>query len=555
MPGYQDRPQQPLLRQFGGLNTVTSEIGLPDSDSPAMVNIDLHPQGSIKKRMGVSAFSTPESVTKLNAIMRLNQPENSRAWLYTISDTAIHRSLDDGSPSWELPVKSSGVYTFPAQDEYGRAIAHYVESGGTAHKSVLYLPRVGQVPLLALGQASRVGDLIEMPAGAAFSPGPGAMGYPPEWTGTHWPKYCRLIGIGRGARMYYWGFPDDGNIIYYSDMNVPWNLMNTAVLTAATVADTDGGSFYASEGDGDEVVTVIDMFSYIVVGKRRKTLIYTGDPGYSDWNLAAEFPVGFVSDSCWVKVGNDILFWSDDGPRSLSAVQEYGDLANTHLALKIADTVTNIVPNTYNRIRCYHDVPNMRVVWFVPESGSSHNDKAYVYYYTSGRWSVWTGARTEMMDVLLVKTSTYEAARVIGASYDNGLVLHDSGYYDVADEIDCYYVTNWINVGSLSDAARSLWLDLFYGDGGSNCAIEYQADLDGEWKPITRVLRSLGSSGTTWGNFAWSEAQWAVTGRSHKRMEFDKLNHLVRFRFSGVDARKFEVMAYSIENRMKGAGT
>jgi hypothetical protein len=559
--GYDERPEQPQLHQFGGLNVRVSELGLPDNDSPYMVNIDLHPEGSIRKRYGISALTTPTGQTKIEAIIRLDQPEQSRGWIYCIAGGKVYRTADPGSWSW-VECTSSPSYTLAAQKSWGRENSRYYASG-TEHPSVLYLPRTNGAPLIALGQTSATGDIITMPAAAwgTVTPGTGTPGYPIDegdefkgWTTNHWPKYMRLVGIGRGARMHAWGFADDPNRVDFSEMNVPWNFMRSNMDDASAVAQPliDGGFYYARRGDGDAVVAVIDMFSYTVVLKKHRTLIYTGDPGADDWSVAADFPVGCVSDRAWAKVGNDLLFWSEDGVRALSAVQEYGDLAQGDLSFKIGTAVRAIVPGAGERVCCYHDITNARVVWFIPLSGDTKNDAAFVYYYNSKKWTKWDGAACEMMDVSIIRATSVQAERVIGGSYDNGVVLHGSGYKDISDSVATEYYTNWINFGSISDAERALWLDMFYGQGGVDVDIYYQTDLNDEWIPITRLVKSFGSSGTVWGKFIWGQAVWGVPGRAHRRFEMNGLFGLVRFKFSKTSDGGFEIMGYRPEIRVKG---
>jgi hypothetical protein len=568
--GYEDRPEQSLLRQFGGLNTHDGELGLPIGDSPDMDNVDLHPVGSIQKRLGMAALTSPTGKVKIDAVMRLVQPDEAtpRGWVYVVADNTIYRVPEPGTWTWQTPTHASS-YTLVAQKVYGRQQARYnsstTDAAGTEYPAVLYLPRSNGTPLIALGASSATGDIISLRAGS-YGNGVrgtpdtistyGVTGYPSEWGSNHWPRFMRLIALGRGSRMHAWGFANDKSKVAYSEMDVPWNYLRSQVDFPGDSAQPliDGGYYYARRGDGDEVTSVVDMFSYTVVFKRHVTLIYTGDPGdESGWLLSAEFPIGCVGDRAWVKVGNDLFFWSEDGPRSLSAVQEYGDLAQAQLAIKISEDVTGITPDAYERICCYHDIPNMRVVWFVPRTGATNNDTAYVYYYQTNRWTTWSGARCEMMDVLSIKPTALNTERVIGGSYDKGLVQHNSGYADVAESVAADYTTDWIRFGEVSDGSRSLWLDVFFGESGANVEIYYQTDLNSEWTQITRIVRSYGGTGTTWRNFTWGNANWAVTGRSHRAYELDQIFRMIRLKFVKSSTGGFEVMGYRLEARRKGA--
>ena len=574
--GYEDRPQQPVLRQFGGLNTRDSEIGLPGNDSPYLINVDLHPEGSMKQRKGIAAETTPGAIgtDPIGAVMRLDQPEADKGWVYIISGGVIYRTLEPAVWSWEAPTAVAGA--IPLQQTYGRANARY--NNGTEYPSCLYICRSGAAPIIAKGitAATDLELMVQYAQGTGtYTPdapavGSGTTGFPASWTGTHWPTHMRLMNGGRGARVHAWGFPDDRNKIYYTALDIPWHYGPNDIDHSdfVTSIETDGGFYYVNRGDGGVVVSVVDMYAYTVVFKRHRIYLFTGDPGDAGgnyWNPVAEIGVGCVSDRAWQKVGNDILFWSEDGPRSLAAVQQYGDLQQANLGFKINDQVTSIAPGNYERICSYHDVTNMRVIWYVPENGSEYNNAAYVYYYNTQKWSKWTGDAAQMMDVLRITSNATNADRAIGGTYDNGMVLLQSTKYDIepvapadeeeaaAGDIQSEYITNWINSGEISDATRALSLDVMFGDDGPQVDMYYQTDLNDDWTLVPRLERSLGGTGTAWGNFAWGAAAWGVTGRSMNRYEFDALFNIIRLKFAKTSHLGFEVMGYRLEMRQRGS--
>jgi hypothetical protein len=209
--GYEDRPEQSLLRQFGGLNTHDGELGLPIGDSPDMDNVDLHPVGSIQKRLGMAALTSPTGKVKIDAVMRLVQPDEAtpRGWVYVVADNTIYRVPEPGTWTWQTPTHASS-YTLVTQKVYGRQQARYNSSttdvAGTEYPAVLYLPRSNGTPLIALGASSATGDIISLRAGS-YGDGVrgtpdvistyGVTGYPSEWGSNHWPRFMRLIALGR----------------------------------------------------------------------------------------------------------------------------------------------------------------------------------------------------------------------------------------------------------------------------------------------------------------------------------------------------------------------
>ena len=563
--GYEERIQQPMIRQFGGLNTRDSEIGLPGNDSPNMINVDLHPAGSMKMRKGVAELVTPAGEDNVEAVMLLEKPEDDENWVYIIADGTLYRTAEPGTWSWGEPQEGSVSPSMPTtQKVWGSAHARYLD-GSTERTSALYIFRSDGAPIVAMGLSTLASDLdtlVQLAQGTGTptvpAVGSGTLGYPSTWGAGHWPRFGRLLSQGRGSRMHVWGIDDDPNKVYYTALDIPWHFGADDIDMALPVLniEVDGGSYYVNRGDGDVVVSVIDMYAYTVIFKKRRTYIFTGDPGDAGnnyWNPVGEIPVGCVNDRAWVKVGNNIMFWSEDGPRSLSAVQEYGDLQQANLGFKINDQVTAIAPGQFERIRAFHDVENMRVIWYVPEAGSASNNAGYVYYYNTQVWSKWSGDATEIVDVLTVPTNDSYRERTVAGTVDNGMVLVQSSTLDVDKDITAWYITNWINSGEISDASRELWLDIMFGDEGPMVDIYYQTDLNVEWLPISRIIRSIGGQGSAWGTFAWGSAAWGETARSMRRHEIDALFHLIRFKFEATSPYGFEVMGYRPEMRQKGA--
>lgn len=573
--GYDERAPQPPLRQFGGLNVRDSEIGLPGNDSPYLINVDLHPDDSLKGRMGCISLTTPTDETKIEAVMHLEQPEDGEGWLYCVAGGKVYRTAEPGTWAWSEVTCATPV-VLVAQTSWGRETSRY-NDGTTEYPNVMYLPRSNGAPHIAIGQTNPVLDLILMPEGELGSdiPDSGTTGYPEAWRTpvADWPTHMRIIGVGKGAQMHAWGFPSNKSKIAYSELDVPWNFLRRDVdyPSHAPQSAVDGGSWIARPGAGGEVTAVVDMYGYTVVFKRKRTLVYTGAPGTDGHEAIADFPVGCVSDRAWKKVGNDILFWSEDGPRSLSAVQEYGDVQQNNLAWKINPLVKQVLPGSYERICCYHDPEHERMIWFTPISLATHNDNAFVYYYRSGKLTRWDGQYCEMMDVTQLTPNSANVERIIGASFENGLIQLQSGYSDLATSVDVAaddtltvgdamniendYYTNWINYGNISDATRALWFEALFGDLGTGVDIYYQSDLDDTWYPISRLLRSFGGTGLAWGLFAWGSAAWGDTGRAFRRYELDQLFNMIRFRFHKAGKIGWEAMAYRVEARTKGGRT
>ena len=368
--GYEERVTEINIFDFGGLDTRSNELSIPDNSSPSMNNSDLFPVGAVRKRAGYMILASPGGEEEIAGLMRLVRPDQSDGFIYAIQGTKVYRIADPGPwAAWDDISTPAGI-DVTADLHWRGEMARYLSESSPC----LYAPRVDGAPLILKGDATLADDLVLMQAGVYGDggAGTGTIGYGTTWGTDHWPAGMRLIGQGRGERMYAWGFADDPNLIAYSEMRVPSNFLRSKVDEPEAVAqpDIDGGEFHCMDGDGDYVTSMVDMFNYVIVFKRHKTVIWFGDPGTSGFVIKHVFPVGCVSDRAWVKLGNDILFWAEDGPHMLSAVQEYGDLAQSNIAHRIIADVTKVAPGKYKNITCYHDHENLRVIWFAPAVGS-----------------------------------------------------------------------------------------------------------------------------------------------------------------------------------------
>lgn len=552
--GYEERVTEINIFDFGGLDTRSNELTIPDNSSPDMNNVDLHPVGAMKKRQGYTIKTSPGGTGEIAGLISLVRPDQGDGFVYCIQGDTVYRLNDPGA--WQVWSDISSPTGINVTDglRWRGEMARYTGEDSPC----VYLPRIDGAPLILKGEATLNNDMRLMVAGAygTGAPGTGTAGYGTDWGSDHWPTGMRLIGQGRGERLYAWGFADDPNLVAYSEMRVPWNFLRKDVddQAAAEQPTVDGGEFYTTPGDGDHITGVVDMFNYVVVFKRHKTVVWYGDPGDDGFVIKHVFPVGCVNDRAWEKIGNDIIFWADDGPHTLSAVQEYGDLAQANIAHRIIADVTGIAPGQYDNIVSYHDHENLRVIWHVPTLGSDHNDKAFQYYYDKPRWAPLSGVMSEIPCVLKINSTSDESYRILAGTYDGGIVQLLSGATDGAQAIESDYTTKWFHVGNLVDGVRTLWLEVLVGDeGGRGLEIYYQADFGGEWIKIDRVMRSSGTQGARYGSFVYGGAAYGNTGRAMIRYEFECHARLLRFKFIDNSYTGFELLAIRFEARRKGA--
>lgn len=557
--GYEERVNGLTMFDFGGLDTRHSELALPGNASPNMRNIDLV-FGGIAKRGGTLLLGTVVGPASL--IAPLYDPTSENGWLYIFTAAGVVKRTEMPGTFTLETLTAPGGDSFPTERGIVAATAPYIDGdGNSAPNPSLYVPRSDGLPLIFSGGPAAT-DAVVMRVGGyedagAVPPTTGLTGAPAAWE-TDPPRVMRLVGLGRGSRLYAAGFAADPKRVDYSEMDVPHNFLRQDVMDPSVfLPELDGGYFYVNKGDDDAIVDIADMYGYTVILMKRSIAIYTGDPGTDDHQQVACYNVGCVGPNAWKKVGNDIFFWSDDGPRTLSAVQEYGDLQHANIAENtIKGDVTGINPTSFNKIVCLHDTVRSRVLWFAPDTGENDNTIVFAYYYNEQRFSRWYGEGAEITAASAIRTDTTRAQRCIGADADGNIVEMFEYLGDLGEPIDASYTTKWMFGDSdIGQTNRELWIDIIYGiEGQGDCLIEYETDLKGTWTPLTRATKMFGGQGTICGAFVCGDGSvCGASSRSYVRYEANALFNMIRLRFSSNSSIPWGIMGFRIEGRKKGA--
>ena len=405
------------------------------------------------------------------------------------------------------------------------------------------------------------GDVIPMPRGI-YSTTAAVRGYPARWIDPNgdlsnsytdwpdeditsdWPRWTTYIGVGPGSRddnqlssrLLAYGFQLDPDRIDYSALGTPYNFLKDDPTTGNTeaAADTnlalDGGYFYASRGDGDEVVHVIEHMGFLIVFKKFKTIVYSGEIGQF-FRVEKVYNVGAISHDAVVRVGNEIYFWSFDGPRKLTVTDQYADLlegmVGQYVIEKVRDATAAYLPNIVGR----HERLARRVIWAYTASGSSNNANLVHYYPEAGRetWSYFEGGYTNVQylaeyfnpstlqqQFIYTGTNATDDAHRIGRVYElnsgNDDEYTGSG---TAREITTYYITRWFDAGDPTEVVRALDLTVLVGEKGTtNCNFYIGWDYSEDWLLMDIPIRSYSGSAGRWNLGHWNDSTWNASGRS-----------------------------------------
>jgi hypothetical protein len=554
----QSENQYPAFRiPFAGLNTHISELFIQSHDSPEMLNVDLDPVGSMRKRDGLQRLqNAPYGSTSIDMVSVLYRPSESLGFLYVASQGHMS-ALDIGSigGSWSLIHAPAENLSQPCSTTAAFAVESGPYTGGEPTSvenkgECLYVCDGSSEPFILGGgmsasSVSQTNEQIEVSSGAVLvtitghgyanydivtlsgisstsdwysfenrsffveevtantfylldgdftrvagsaqateTTGIGSSlllgnddhvrrwplgvydatnprrGYPRRWADpdetwttedfppgpTDWPSATTYVGTGLGARMFAYGFSRDPSRVDYSELGVPYNFLHSNTQFADEAAASleaspaiDGGYFYCMAGDGDRVVAVRDLMGYVVVFKTKRTVLYQGELG-EYFRVAQEYPVGALSNDSVVKVGNDIYFWSYDGPRKLSTTAAGADLIDVSVSADVIEVSRGLTTGQGGKVIARHERLNQRIIWHFPDE-STRNDACLVYYYPSrldqdGRWSNWGGKYAEMSQAVAFENPESGSSYTFGGSNSERLVyIMNTGSYDDYDEV------------------------------------------------------------------------------------------------------------------------
>lgn len=142
--------------------------------------------------------------------------------------------------------------------------------------------------------------------------------------------------------------------------------------------------------DGQQIMGMIPAFNNLVVFKERSFYALVGD-GPNDWRLEQiSTKVGLAASGSIVSVDGLLYWWANDGPVVWDGVNEPKRIGKT----LIGETLTSSKLNTTRlaQIEAIEDRQNERIMWAVPEAGSTENSLILPFKYRLGQFEgIWTG--------------------------------------------------------------------------------------------------------------------------------------------------------------------
>lgn len=206
---------------------------------------------------------------------------------------------------------------------------------------------------------------------------------------TNPPTSCSILCFHTG-RMFAAGNPIFNDTVWVSNR----------LAFGAGQWDTTQRSFRIGGGEGDPIVAMASMQGFVLVVMKKNIIhLVTTDPtaeptNFQDSQATNPLPygVGCVGKKAWATIGNDLMFYSQDGIRSvqrmLAAVGQYQ--LSAPLSQPIQPYIDRVNQNAWSTIFAVRR--GDLCMFFVPLDAATSPNTVLVYNWRLGKWlGIWTG--------------------------------------------------------------------------------------------------------------------------------------------------------------------
>ena len=323
-------------------------------------------------------------------------------------------------------------------------------------------------------------------------------------------------GVGFYGRMWVGGVAEEKDVVHYSTL-----LDSDDFRTTAENGASNGGSIDLKTVWGtDEIVAIAPFFGKLVIFGKNNIAIYDSPDVIASIALNEVIKgVGLVSRDSVQAIGDDLVFLSNTGLRSLARTTEKDKLPLQDLSLNIKDTLIRNIGNSTNVKSIYVENEGIYIMSFVDKNINYVFDFKHRTPNNAPRVTTWS-FDNDREPASLTYTELY--GLLVGQK--DGSIAGYENYYDTdlagaSTYTDSSYTwsleTTWVNLGE--SIAASLLKRLFMvleGGSGATMGIKWYKDFSGTPSTTTSIVLNPVTTGTTslWGA---SSSLYGATTATH----------------------------------------
>tara|TARA_B110000008_G_scaffold61865_1_gene61698 strand:- start:135 stop:1754 length:1620 start_codon:yes stop_codon:yes gene_type:complete len=464
---------------LNGLNTQSNPATLDTSFLTKAENVVIRESGRIAFRKGLKQKVAP-SGTAIGSMIEHNDQGTNKVFashgtsIYTVDFTTPNAAFPSSGADVKHTVGSStGAWQFI---EFNRRLT-------CIHENIVPQRYDGSQ---GSGSKWAAFDNAHRPAGVSSG------------------EFKPSCGMGFYGRMWVGGVAEEKDVLYYSTLLDSDDFRTTAVNGASNGGYIDLKSVWGV----DDIIAIAPFMGKLVVFGANNIAIYDSPNIIGSMALNEVIRgVGCVSRDSVQAIGDDLVFLSSTGLRSLGRTTEKDKLPMQDLSLNIKDTLIRNVGQSTNAKAVYVENEGIYILSFV------NNNITYVFdfkHFTPNqapRITTWT-FNDDREPSSLAYTELY--GLLVGQK--DGSLAGYEGYYDSDLAANGSTVTNasytssiattWINLGQ--SVAASLLKRLFMvleGGSGANLGLKWYKDYSPSPSATTQITLNPVTTGTPalWG--------------------------------------------------------
>jgi len=466
---------------INGLNTQDNPATLNPSYLTKAENVVIRESGRIAFRKGLKQKVTP-SGTKIGSIVEHN--DNGTNKIFASHGTSIY-TIDFTAPNAAFP--SSGA-----------DVKHTVSGSTSDWQFINFNNR-----------------LTCIHAGVVPQRYDGSQGSGSKWAAfdnAHRPssvtsaEFKPSCGMGFYGRMWVGGVAESKDVLYYSSLLDADDFRTTAENGASNGGLIDLKTVWGS----DDIIAIAPFFGKLVVFGTNNIAIYNSPNIIGSMALDEVINgVGCISRDSVQAIGDDLVFISSTGLRSLARTTEKDKLPLLDLSLNIKDTLIRNIGQSTNIKSVYVENEGIYILSFVDKNINYVFDFKHATPNGAPRITTWVFDNDREPASL-----TYTTLYGLLVGQQDGSIAGYEGYYDTDlsypsgsqtytnSSFTSNIATTWINLGQ--SVAASLLKRLFLvleGGSGATLGLKWYKDYSPSPSPTTSITLNPVTTGTAalWG--------------------------------------------------------
>ena len=468
---------------LNGLNTQGNPATLDPSYLTKAENIVLRESGRISLRKGFKQKIAPNVAAPNGVAIRsiIEHQDGETNKIFASHGTSIY-TVDFTTPAGAFPSSGADVKHTVANTTGDWQFVNFNDRMSCVHEGV--------VPQRYDGSAS---------SGSKWAAFDNAHRPATVSSGEFKPS----CAAGFYGRLWVGGVAEERDVLHYSTLLDSDDFRITSVNSAS-----NGGSFDLKNVWGkDDIIAIAPFYGQLAVFGRNNIALYTRPDSVSNMALSEVIRgVGCIARDSVQSIGDDLVFLSSTGLRSLARTSEKDKVPLTDLSVNIKDTLIRNIGQSTAVKSAYIEDEGIYVMTFTASNITYVFDFKHLTPNQAPRVTTWT-FDVDREPASLSYTTLY--GMLIGQK--DGSIAGYEGYYDtdLAGAATYSYAsytgsfeTTWVNLGE--SVGASLLKRLFMvleGGSGATLGLKWYKDFSSSPSKTTSITLAPTTTGTTslWG--------------------------------------------------------